>query len=623
VGGGFVSIAFSTYDQRDYVIISSIDWSCNWQIHQQLATSLVESGHRVLFVENTGARGPRSGDFSRIRDRIRNWLKSTRGFFDVRESLTVFSPLFIPLPYSRLALLLNRYLLSNAIGKWRRSSRFHSPVIISFLPTPLSQLLIEDINPTLVVYYCADDMSGRSDGAARLKTYEDTFFSKVDAVFCSSHSLLEYAGRFNKHVFLFPAGVDFHKFEAAREEGKVPAELSALSRPVIGYVGAISAVFDQALLVHAAHALPEASFVLVGPEFTDLSLLKACPNITLLGMRPHGDVPGYIMGFDVALIPYVNNAFTDAVYSCKLNEYLAMGKPVVATDMRELRFYIERHGNVLSIAKTRDEFVEKIRQALVNTDDAGGLARIAAARVNSWDQRFEGVCSVIGQLLEEKEAVRISWQNRLTSFYRRGRIRIIKFWLILAACYAVIFYTPLLWFAGDMLVMRDAPVKADVIVVFSGDGDPGYVNESYQKRALDAFILYRARYSGKILLSSGKGQEISEAEVVRALLLESGVPSSVMSVVGKTPTSTWENVQFTAGQLRRDGARKIIFVTAPYHSRRAYLTWKKLAPELDVSAISVVDTPSEQLRWRTSFRMAKVIAYEYLAIVYYWWNGWI
>jgi glycosyltransferase involved in cell wall biosynthesis/uncharacterized SAM-binding protein YcdF (DUF218 family) len=614
---------FSTYDRRDCVIISSIDWSCNWQIHQQLATSLVKSGHRVLFIENTGARGPRSGDFGRICDRVRNWLKSTRGFFDASENLTVFSPIFIPFPYSRLALFINRYLLSSVIGKWMRISRFHSPVIISFLPTPLSQLLIEDINPSLVVYYCADDMSGRSEGAARLKTYEDSFFSKVDAVFCSSHSLLEYAERFNRHVFLFPAGVDFHKFEAAREDGKVAVELSDLSKPVIGYVGAISTVFDQMLLVHAAHSLPEASFVLIGPEFTDLSLLKACPNIKLLGMRPHGDVPGYILGFDIALIPYVNNAFTDAVYSCKLNEYLAMGVPVVATDMRELRFYVEHHGNVLYIAKTREEFVEKIRQALAAPDNANRLARISAARENSWDQRFENICGVIGQLLEEKEAVGISWQIRLISFYRRGRMRVIKFWLILATCYAVIFYTPLLWFAGDMLVMRGVPTVADVIVVFSGDGDPGYMNQSYQKREVDALALYRAKYSSRILLSSGKGQTISDAEVVRALLLEHGVPSGAIAMVEKMPRSTSENVQLTTEQLERDGAHKILFVTAPYHSRRAYLTWKKFAPELEVSTISVIDTPSEQPRWQISFSMAKVIAYEYLAIAYYWWKGWI
>lgn len=608
----------------DCVIISSIDWSINWQIHQQLACSLVESGHRVLFIENTGVRGPRAGDFGRIRERIRNWLNSARGFFDVKENLTVFSPLFLPFPYSRFALTVNRYLLSSAIAKWVKISRFHSAVLFSFLPTPLTQLLIDDIDPSLVIYYCADDMSGGSEGAARLKTHEEVFLSKVDAVFCTSHALFERAEQFNKHVFRFPAGVDFPKFELARSRGRVPDDLAALPKPLIGYVGSIGAVFDQELLAFAARALPDASFVLIGPESVDVGTLRACPNIKLLGERPHSEVPGYIKGFDVALIPYVKSTFTDAVYSCKLNEYLAMGTSVITTEMRELRLYAERHGDVLEIAKNKDEFVEKIRQALAVPDETRRLARVSAARANSWDQRFADICGVIGRLLDAKKGEDVPrWQDRVAALYRRGPMRMVKAGLILAACYAVLFHTPLLWFAGDMLVMRDAPAAADAIVVFSGDGEPEYMNMSYQRRTLDALKFYRAGYSDRILLSSGTGRAISEPEVVRALLLERGVPSGAVTMVGKIPKSTWENVQLSAAELKRDGAHKILFITAPYHSRRAHWVWNKLAPDLDVSAVAVIDSPSEQPRWETSYKVAKVIAYEYLAIAYYWWKGWI
>ena len=202
-------------------------------------------------------------------------------------------------------------------------------------------------------------------------------------------------------------------------------------------------------------------------------------------------------------------------------------------------------------------------------------------------------------------------------------MRIIRAGLILAASYGVLFLTPILWFAGDMLVMRDVPTTADAIVVFSGDGEPGYVNMSYQKRALDALTFYRAGYSNRIIVSSGKGNTISESEVVRALLLEHGLPSDAISINEEIPQSTWENVQLSVAKLKGDGARKVLFVTAPYHSLRAHLVWKKLAPELKVATVSVVDTPSEQPRWQTSHKIAKVIAYEYLAIVYYWWKGWI
>jgi uncharacterized SAM-binding protein YcdF (DUF218 family) len=382
-------------------------------------------------------------------------------------------------------------------------------------------------------------------------------------------------------------------------------------------------VFDQALLEHTAREMPEVNIVLIGPIFTDVSLLKACPNIKMLGKRPHSDVPRYIKGFNVALIPYVVNSFTDAVYSCKLNEYMAMGVQVVSTDMREPRSYVERYGNVLEIAKTREEFVEKIRHAVVSQDESNRTARIAAARANSWGQRFAGISRIIDQLLVDKANERLDWQSRLKIYYRRGRSKIINATLFIAACYGGIFYTPILWVAGDLLVMRDEPTSADAIVVFSGDGDPGYVSMNYQNRAQDAMRLYAAMYSNKVLLSSGKGQMISEAEVVRALLLEQGVPSYAILVVSQVSKSTAENVQLSAAELKLNGVDTILFVTAPYHSRRAHLTWKKLAPEVHISTVQVIDTPSKEPKWNISLEMAKVIAYEYLVIAYYWWRGWV
>ena len=610
------------FDHLDFVIISSINWDENWQIHQQLAVSLVKSGHRVLFVENTGSRAPRINDFGRISGRLHNWVKSTRGFFDVQDNLTVFSPLFIPLPYSGFALAINQFLLSRSIEKWMKIEQFKSVVTISFLPTPLAQSLIEKIDPLLVIYYCADDMSGRAQ-EKRLKEFEHNFFSKADSVFCSSQVLLERASRFNCQVHLFPAGVDFDKFEVARKCGSLPADLTAISRPIIGFVGAINTVFDQALVVYAAQALPLVNFVLVGPERTDVSLLKACPNIILLGKRRHDDVPLYIKGFDVALIPSLRNAFTDTIYSCKLNEYMAMGVQVVATDLGELRLYVENHGKILEIAETKEEFVEKIRNALISPDITNRDMRIAAAQANSWTERFEGICSVINQLLATKIKARQDWQSRLTNYYRLGRVKIIRAALIFASCYVVLFFTPVLWGVGDILVMRQVPTKADAIVVFSGDGDSGYVSMNYQNRERDALSLYNSKYSDWIVLSSGKGQAISEAEVVRALLMKHGVPSESISVIPKISKSTVENIQLSAAELKRVNARKIIFITAPYHSRRAHLAWRKLAPELEVTTVAVVDTPSNQPVWHTSHEVAKVIAYESLVIVYYWWRGWI
>ena len=592
-------------------------------MHQQLATALVKSGHRVLFIENTGVRALRVTDFKRISIRIRNWIGSTRGFFDAKENLTVYSPILIPFPYSRLALFINRFLLCKSIGKWMRIEQYQPPVVISFLPTPLVQSLIEYVNSSLVIYYCANDMAGGSVGASRLRKYEDKFCSKVDAVFCISHTLLEYARKLNKRTFLFPPGVDFERFEAARENVKSPSDLGVIHGPVIGYVGAISGVFDQALLVDAARALPEANFILIGPEVTDISLLKTCPNIRFLGKRPHIEIPQYINEFDVALIPYVKNAFTDAVYSCKLNEYLAMGVHVVATDMREIRCYVEQHGSVLDIAKTKEEFVEQIRNALVESNNTSRAARISAAYENSWSRRFVKISEAIDQLLLTKSRDRLNWKSSLIMFYRREWMRLSKAVLIPSLCYVMVFNTPLVWFAGDQLAVRHDPQVTDAIVVFSGDGETSYINQSYQRRTLDAIEFYKSGYAPFILLSSGRDQTFSEVEIIRSLLINRGVPQSSIEILEMYPHSTFENVALVKDALARHGVRSILLITSPYHSRRALWVWRKAMPELVVLAPTVVDTPKASLQWSSSVDQIRIICYEYLAIAYYRYMGWL
>lgn len=608
--------------RRDFLIISSIDYSEIRQMPQHLATSLVQSGHRVLFVENTGVRAPRLADASRIGARIRNWLKGTGGFFDVQTNLTVYSPLFIPLPYSRFALAINRFVLSSLIDKWMRSSRFYNPILITFLPTPLADALIKDIDPSLVIYYCANDMAGGSIGAASLRKHEDIFFATADAVFCNSNALMENANKFSKKTFLFPAGVDFAKFENARKNSEVHQDLSHILNPIVGYIGAISGVFDQELLVKTAQALPEVSFVLVGPIYTDVSLLKSVSNIFLLGKKSHDHVPAFIKGFDVALIPYTKTPFTDAVYSCKLNEYLAMGASVVTTDLREIRLYTEIYGDVLQIAKTDDDFIQMIRAAISAPNEKDIINRIKAAKKNSWEKRFEGIYAVISELVVTDNKKQ-DWQTRLIKRFRRSRIRLSKYLIFITCFYLILFHTPLVWFAGNQLAVRHDPKKADAIVVFSGDGESSYINQSYQRRTLDAIHYFKSGYAPLIILSSGKDQTISEVELIRSLLINRQVPDRSIKILNLYPRSTFENVVLVKDILNKNNINSILLITSPYHSRRALWVWRKAMPELNVFAPKVIDTPNSSPQWSASLDQIKVIIYEYAAIVYYWCKGWL
>ena len=609
---------------NNVIIISSIDWSTHWQMHHQLATSMVAAGNRVLFVENTGARGPRLADIGRMRERILNWVKSVRGFREVQPALTVFSPLFLPFPYSRIASAINRFMLSRSVGQWMRSAHFHNPVIFTFLPTPLAQLLIRDADPALVVYYCVDNMSGSSPDVQQLKPWEEKLFSQADVVLVTSEAIRERAEEFAKHVFSFPSGVDFSKFASALELSAIPDDLAVLPRPIIGYVGALSGVLDQNLLLEMAAKMPGATFALVGPEFADMSALKTAPNINLLGARDHDEIPAYVKGFDVALIPYLKTPFTDSVYSCKLNEYLAIGVPVVSTNLREVRAFSEHYPDTVTIGLDAADFMVKVKQALDDPlirSKAISDKRIAVARENTWEKRFGGIMEVIDRHLLIKSRNEVSWKESLAKYYRRTRIRVARTMAIVCAIYLLLFNTPLVWFMGDQLVVRHDPRKTDAIVVFSGNGETSYRNDSYQRRALDAVRFYRLGYAPSIYLSSGKEQDISEVEVIKLYLEDKGVAKSAIHILEKFPQSTYENVVMVNQQLRQGGVHSILFVTSPYHGRRALWTWRKQAPDIVVYTPAVVDTPAGTPQWSATIDQMRVIVYEYAAILYNWFQG--
>ena len=137
--------------EHDIVCISSIDWDFIWQGHQQIMSTLAARGNRVLFIENTGVRRPRLQDLPRLRRRIARWWRSTKGFRQERQNLYVFSPLIVPLPYSRIARRINRTLLLRALRRWMRVVGFGRPIAWTFLPTPLARDLLRALDPELTV----------------------------------------------------------------------------------------------------------------------------------------------------------------------------------------------------------------------------------------------------------------------------------------------------------------------------------------------------------------------------------------------------------------------------------------------------------------------------------------
>jgi len=610
--------------QRDIVCISSIDWDFIWQGHQEIMSTLATQGHRVLFVENTGVRAPRARDLPRVRQRIRNWWRGTKGFREERPRLFVYSPLLLPLPYSRIARFVNRQLLARALRRWMRATGFYRPIVWTFLPTPIALDLIQDLDPELTIYYCIDDLAASSPGARRIASSEERLFAQADLVFVTSEKLRQRAAQVSRQVHLFPFGVNFERFDRVRQApDPAPADLQRLTRPVVGYLGGLHQWVDQELVAAVASRMPDVNFALVGPAQVDVSALEGRTNVTLLGQRAHEVVPAYVKGFDVGLVPYRVAEYTLNVYPTKLNEYLVMGKPVVATDLPEIRRYNDRHGHLVEVASDAEAFTAAIRRSLADSSGPVVERRIAAAHENSWANRIAEMNVLIDAALERKAAAPARWDETLRRVYRENRRRVLSVGAVLMAAYLLVFQTNLVWLLARPLRVERPSMPADAIVVFAGGvGESGKAGGGTEERVQHAVDVFKQGLAKHLILSSGYVYSFSEADVMKTLAVEQGVPSDAI-VLEQRSTDTHENVEFVNGILQQHGWRSVLLISSPYHMRRAVLAWRKAAPGVQVIPAAPPRSQFYDHVRGASLDQLRAIVHEYGAIVAYWFRGWI
>ena len=306
---------------KNFIIFSSIDWDINWQLHHELVTSLLAEDSKILFIENTGTRNIKFADISRVFSRVKKWIKSKKGYKIINNNFLLYSPLILPFPYNKISTKINSYFVTRSIRNWIKNTGNRDICFISFLPTPLVSEVISKINSIYKIYYCADDMT-RANKYNFKNIFEKNFIKNADAVFCTSHNLFDKC-KINTSTHLIPSGVNFLKFKKVYESKKdKDININKYNKPIIGYIGAITKVFDKKLLVYLSNNLPNYIFLVIGKVHTDIKELKKIKNIKFIGHVDHDLIPNYLKIFDIAIIPYLKNDFTENVYSFKLNEYL-------------------------------------------------------------------------------------------------------------------------------------------------------------------------------------------------------------------------------------------------------------------------------------------------------------
>ena len=277
--------------------------------------------------------------------------------------------------------------------------KFHD--YIEWYYTPMMLEWSEQLNPVATIYDCMDELSAFKNAPEKLKLREAELFGLADLVFTGGRSLYEVKRGQHDAVYCFPSSIDVAHFARALEDNASaePDDQKNIARPRIGFFGVIDERTDIELLREMADLRPDLHFVMIGPvvKISEDDLPKA-ENIHYLGGKSYDELPDYIASWDVAMMPFALNESTRFISPTKTPEYLAAGKPVVSTPIRDVvRPYGE--AGLVRIAGTPEQFARAIDEAL--NEDAAERRRNAKEFLDtmSWDKTYEAMSELIDEAI--------------------------------------------------------------------------------------------------------------------------------------------------------------------------------------------------------------------------------
>ncbi|GGE82630.1 UDP-galactopyranose mutase [Sphingomonas prati] len=259
--------------------------------------------------------------------------------------------------------------------------------LVRWYYTPMMLSFSDHVPADCIVYDCMDELSAFRDAPADLLAREQTLIERADVVFAGGASL--YASKRDRHsnVHAFPSSIDAAHFGKARASTTQPADQADIPGPRLGFVGVIDERMDVGLLAAIADAQPNWSFVVVGPVVKiDEADLPRRANIHYLGSKSYAELPDYLAGWDVALMPFAMNEATRFISPTKTPEYLAAGCPVVSTPITDV---VRQYGTLdaVGIADTADAFVAACDRAMTLRQQGTGWRDAADAQLatGSWN----------------------------------------------------------------------------------------------------------------------------------------------------------------------------------------------------------------------------------------------
>ncbi len=273
--------------------------------------------------------------------------------------------------------------------------------------TPMALKFTDHFKPVASVYDCMDELSAFKGAHSHLPILEKQLFRKVDLVFTGGQSLYEAKRGQHPSVHAFPSSIDAAHFGKARTTVTDPEDQAHIPHPRLGFFGVIDERFDIDLLDQVAKQRPEWQFVIIGPVVKiDPETLPKHANIHYLGGKKYDELPHYLAGWDIALLLFARNESTRFISPTKTPEYLAAGKPVISTSIRDV---VRPYGELklVEITDTPDDFINAAEKILAGSDQSEWLSRVDAfLKEISWDKTWGQMSDLITEVIDRKRPAR-------------------------------------------------------------------------------------------------------------------------------------------------------------------------------------------------------------------------
>ncbi len=276
----------------------------------------------------------------------------------------------------------------------------------SWYYTPMALPFTKHLKPSLLVYDCMDELSAFKFAPPILKETEKLLLKKADIVFTGGYSIYEAKKNQHQNIYPFPSSIDKEHFSNARSITKDPIDQADIPHPRFGFYGVIDERFDIEMISYAAEARPDWQFVLIGPIVKiDLATLPRLDNIHYLGAKSYNELPQYLSGWDVAIIPFALNESTKYISPTKTPEYLAAGKPVISAPIKDVVSpYADN--KLVHIAADGKAFVKHGDLILKKKNSKAWLTKVDAfLDGNSWDRTWSGMVKHIETKIESNSKI--------------------------------------------------------------------------------------------------------------------------------------------------------------------------------------------------------------------------